>query len=204
MTAWCKPSWKGRMSLLARRIFSEKRRLMFPVLGGLALNILLYVLVVYPMSVRTGSAEARAADADAALHAARRDEQSARAVAEGRDRTDVALKSFYKDVLPGSMAEAQESAYLRLAQLANENNVRRSRTSVDKATDRASSLVRLRITTSLQGEYEDLRRFIYDVESGTDFLVIDSIALRQGGDPGSPLTLDLSLSTYYRARQDGA
>ena len=47
-------------------------------------------------------------------------------------------------------------------------------------SDQDSSLVRLRISTSLQGNYEDLRRFIYQVESGTDFIVIDSIALRQG------------------------
>ena len=53
---------------------------------------------------------------------------------------------------------------------------------------------------SLQGNYEDIRHFIYQVESGTDFIVIDSVALRQGAEPGSPLTLDLDLSTYYRAR----
>jgi hypothetical protein len=192
------------MNLPLKRIFDEKRRLMIPVLAGLALNIVLYVAVVYPMSVRARTAESRAARAEAALHAAERDERSARGIAEGRDRTDVALKSFYKDVLPASMAEAQESTYLRLAQLADQHNVRRSRTNADQATDRESSLVRLQITTSLQGEYEDLRRFIYQVESGTDFIVIDSIALRQGGEPGAPLTLDLHLSTYFRARPGGA
>ena len=33
---------------------------------------------------------------------------------------------------------------------------------------------------SLHGDYEDIRRFIYQVESGTDFIVIDSIALASG------------------------
>jgi hypothetical protein len=192
------------MNLPLKRIFDEKRRMLIPVLAGLALNIVLYMAVAYPMSVRARTAESRAARAEAALQAAERDERSARGIAEGRDRTDVALKSFYKDVLPTSMAEAQESTYLRLAQLADQHNVRRSRTNADQATDRESSLVRLQITTSLQGEYEDLRRFIYQVESGTDFIVIDSIALRQGGEPGAPLTLDLHLSTYFRARPGGA
>ena len=45
----------------------------------------------------------------------------------------------------------------------------------------------MRISMSLQGNYDDIRRFIYQVESGTDFIVIDSVALRQGAEPGSPL-----------------
>ena len=35
-----------------RRIFDDKRRIMLPVLGGLAVNILLYAIFVYPLSVR--------------------------------------------------------------------------------------------------------------------------------------------------------
>lgn len=191
------------MRLPLKRIFDEKRRLMIPVLGGLALNIALYAGVVYPMGVRAQSAEVRADASDAALRAAERDDASARGVVEGRDRTDVALKVFYKDVLPTSQAKATQSTFLRLSQLADQNNVRRSRTSTQPERDRESSLVRVRITTSLEGNYEDLRRFIYQVESGRDFIVIDTIALRQGSEPGSPLTLDLTLSTYYRARPDG-
>ena len=40
---------------------------------------------------------------------------------------------------------------------------------------------------TLQGNYEDIRRFIYHVESGSDFIVIDSVSLRQGEEAGSPL-----------------
>jgi Tfp pilus assembly protein PilO len=56
---------------------------------------------------------------------------------------------------------------------------------------------------TLQGDYDDIRRFIHHVESGTDFIVIDSISLRQGTEADSPLTLALSLSTYYRVVPDG-
>ena len=192
------------MTLSLRRVFDEKRGWLIPVLGGLALNVIVYVLIVYPMSIRAATAESRAAAADESLRAAQRDEAAARGITEGRDRTALALNAFYKDVLPESLAEAQESTYLRLAQLADQHNVRRSRTSALQDADRQSSLVRLRITTSLEGNYEDLRRFIYHVESGTDFIVIDSIVLRQGSEPDSPLTLELSLSTYYRARVGGA
>ena len=191
------------MKLPLRRVFDEKRRFMIPVLGGLALNIVVYAAVVYPMSESARTAEARADSADLSLQAAERDDAAARGIAEGRDSTDLALKAFYKDVLPTSLAEAQQSTFLRLAQLADQHNLRRSRTSAQQTVERDSPLVRLRISTSLQGNYDDLRSFIYEVESGTDFIVIDSIALRQGTEPDSPLTLDLGLSTYYRARPDG-
>jgi Tfp pilus assembly protein PilO len=192
------------MYLPLKRIFDEKRRLMIPLVAGLAVNIVLYTAVVYPMSARAGNAQSRADAADLALQAAERDDAAARGIAEGRDRTDVALKVFYKDVLPQSLPEAQQATFLRLAELAERHNLRRSRTNRLQGTDAKSSLVHIRISTLLQGDYDDLRRFIYDVESGTDFIVIDSIALRQGSDADSALTLELTLSTYYRARPGGA
>jgi Tfp pilus assembly protein PilO len=192
------------MRLPLKRIFHEKRRLIIAVLGGLGLNVLLYMAVVYPLNVAVRSAEARADAADQALRAAERDDAAARGLAEGRNLTDAALKAFYKDVLPASFAEAQQSMILRLSQLAEQHNLRRSRRVAQPEHGKDSSLARLRITMALQGNYEDIRRFVYQLESGTDFIVIDSVALGQGAEPGSPLTLDLVLSTYYRVRPDGA
>lgn len=192
------------MQLPGRRIFEEKRRLIIPVAAGLALNIALYVAVVYPMTVRVRSAENRAQTAAQALQAAERDDAAARGVAAGRDRADAALTALYKEVLPTNFAQATQITFLRLAQLAEQHNLRQSRRSIDREVKRESTLGRMRITMSLEGNYEDIRRFIYHVESGTDFIVIDSVALRQGAEPGSALTLELGLSTYYRARGDGA
>jgi hypothetical protein len=36
---------------------------------------------------------------------------------------------------------------------------------------------------TLQGDYQDIRRFIYQVESGGDFIVIDSISCSRGQRP---------------------
>jgi Tfp pilus assembly protein PilO len=187
-----------------RRIFDEKRRIMIPVLGGLALNIVLYVVFVYPLSVRVRSVESRAQVAAQARQAAERDEASARGAAEERQRTDAALQDFYKDILPSNFAQAQQTMFLRLTQVAELHNLQPSRRDTARDTDKEGSLVRMRASMSLKGNYEDIRRFIYHVESGTDFIVIDSVVLRQGTEPGSPLILDLGLSTYYRARPDAA
>ena len=137
------------------------------------------------------------------MQAAERDEAAARRAAEERERTEVALKVFYKDVLPSSFAQAQQTTFLRLTQVAEQHNLQQSRRDTDREIDKEGSLVRMRTSMSLKGNYEDIRRFIYQVESGTDFIVIDSVVMRQGTEPGSPLTLDLGLSTYYRAGPDG-
>jgi hypothetical protein len=177
---------------------------MIPVLGGLALNILLYAGVVYPLGVRERSTEQREEATARELLIAEREDAAARGIVQGRDRTDAALKAFYREVLPTSLTRARQLTYLRLAQLADRHDLRQSRRSFDPDTDPQGSLARLRITMSLQGEYEDIRRFIYEVESGTDFVVIDGVSLAQGADAGSPLTLTLELSTYYRTDSNGA
>jgi Tfp pilus assembly protein PilO len=191
------------MHLPLRRIFDDKRRLVIPVLGGLALNAVLLVAVVYPLRARAESTEARAETAAEQLRAAERDDADARGVTEGRDRTDQALKAFYKEVLPGSHAQARQATFLRLTQLAEQHGLKPSRRSTDPAKPRDSSLARVQIAMTLQGNYEDIRRFIYHVESGSDFVVIDSVALRQEADDNGALTLTLALSTYYLAGADG-
>ncbi len=191
------------MYLPLRRVFEDKRRLMIPVLAGLALNVVLFAGVVYPLGVRVRSMEAREQAATQALLAAVREDADARGITQGRDLTHTALKSFYEDVLPSSHAQARQATFLRLTQLAEQHNLEQSRRSTDPKQERDSSLARLQISMTLRGNYEDIRRFIHQVETGTDFIVIDSIALQQGEEAGAPLTLGLSLSTYYRAKADG-
>jgi Tfp pilus assembly protein PilO len=191
------------MHLPLRRVFDEKRRLMIPVFGGLVLNVVLFTGVVYPLRARVRSTEARAEAASQQLQAAEREDAGARDIAQGRDRTDLALKAFYKDILPSTHAEARQVTFLRLTQLAEQHNLDPSRRSIDPKQERGSTLARLQSSMTLQGNYDDIRRFIYQAESGSDFIVIDSISLRQGEETGAPLTLALNLSTYYQAGPDG-
>jgi Tfp pilus assembly protein PilO len=191
------------MSRPLKRIFDDKRRLVIPVVAGLALNVVLFVGVVYPLRARTQTMEVRAEAANLDLQAAERDAADARGLTQGRDRTDTALKAFYGDILPSSHAEARQATFLRLTQLAEQHDLEQSRRSTDPRQDRESSLARLQISMTLKGNYENIRRFIHQVETGDDFIVIDSIALQQGEEAGAPLTLALALSTYYRAGTDG-
>ncbi len=187
------------MRFPARRIFSEKRRLVVPLVGGLVLNALIFALAVYPLDMRVRGAESREAAALVELAAARRDEAAARAVLEGKDRTNAALRTFYHDVLPGDLTGARRITHLRLAQLAQQAHLQYDRRSTEPQVDRDSALGRLRVTMVLQGEYEDVRRFIYQLETAPDFVVIEDVGLAQGSEADAPLTLSLTLATYYRA-----
>jgi hypothetical protein len=192
------------MQALLSRIFRENRRLLIPLVGALALNVLLFVGIVYPLSARARSVQARASAAATELQAADREDAAARAVEKSREHTDAALKAFYDDVLPPNLAQARRATYLRLSQLAEQHNLQQTHRQTDpKQREPESSLTRMRITMSLEGDYDDIREFIYQLESGTDFIVIDSIGIRQGADAGSALALDLMLSTYYHARPNG-
>jgi len=192
------------MRLPLKRILQENRRVTIPVVAGLVLNLALYAGVVFPLTARARSEQAQAQSAEQQLLAAQREETDARNMAQGRDRTDAALKAFYKDVLPSSFAQARGATFLRLSQLAEQHNLTQADRQADREFEKDSTLARMRISMSLRGDWNDIRQFIYQVESGSDFIVIDSVALRQGSEPGGPLVLDLTLSTYYRVGPDGA
>jgi Type II secretion system (T2SS), protein M subtype b len=189
-----------------RRAFDENRRLVVPVIAGLVLNVVLSAAVVYPLRVRARSADERQASAAQELAIAQSDDAAARGLVLGKDKTGAALEAFYKNVLPGSLATARESTFLRLAQLAEQHHLRLGRRAFKPEEDanQRGSLRRFSGTMALEGDYENVRQFIYELESGSDFIVIDSVALAQGSDPGSPLQLTLALSTYYRTTPHGA
>jgi Tfp pilus assembly protein PilO len=53
---------------------------------------------------------------------------------------------------------------------------------------------------SMSGRYEDLRRFIYDLETAEEFLFIEDLELaRSGVAQGPTLTFNIKIATYLRA-----
>jgi Tfp pilus assembly protein PilO len=181
-----------------RRAFDEKRRLVIPVAAGLAINVVLFFGVVYPMRARVRSAEQREQTAEVTLAAAQREDQSARGLVQGKTSTTAALQTFYKDVLPSSQSSARNLTYLRLQQLAEQHGLRTPRRNCDPDPNPKGPLRRVRCQMTLEGNYDAIRRFIYDVETGTDFMIIDGILLAQSGDAGGALQLTINLSTYYK------
>ena len=182
---------------LFQRVIREHRRIVLPLAIALAVNVIVYGAVVYPLSQRVANIEQRDRTAEEQLLAAQRDHAQATGTLTGKDRAAAELTTFYKDVLPSDLAGARRLTHLRLAQLARESNLKFLRATVQPIEPRGGTLTQLQIQMSLAGSYSDMRAFIHELESSPEFVVIDNIELGQGAD-GGPLGVTLHLSTYYR------
>jgi Tfp pilus assembly protein PilO len=183
---------------LLKRILVEKRALATPLLLVLVVNVLVYALVVYPLVQRSAGAANRATLAASARQAAERDFANAQGLVTGKTRAEEELATFYTKVLPADFISASRPIYARLPALAKTANVRYegSTFEVDPST-KNERFGRLHTKWVLQGDYENLRRFIFELETSPEFVIIDGVTLAQA-EPGKPTTLDLELSTYYR------
>jgi Tfp pilus assembly protein PilO len=188
---------------LARRIFVEKRVLIIPVALGVILNIAAYLFVVRPLALKSAGVADRAIAARQTLTLAERDLAAARALVTGTSRADEELATFYEQVLPADQNSARRLTYLSLYHLARKMNVKFLDRKTEVETPKRDARVgRWKIRTELQGDYENLRQFIYALESAPEFVIIDDVTLSQN-DPGKPLTLTLELSTYFRLGSNG-
>jgi Tfp pilus assembly protein PilO len=186
------------------RIVRERRRVIVPLAAAALLNLAVYALVVYPLSLRLAGAERRADAARQQQAAAMREFEAARSMLTSKDRADRELRTFYTEVLPADLAGARRITYARLAQLARDANLRYDRRRYEPDATYEGALRKLRITMVLEGEYEDVRQFIHDLETAPEFVVIEDVALAEGVDSGAPLTLSLELATYFRGEGDGS
>lgn len=191
------------MSLLGR-VLVEKRRVLWPLAIAVAANVIAYAAVVYPLKARVASGQARASAAEQNQRAAERDANAARATAQGKQRAEADLQTFYKQVLPADLAAARRVAYVRLAQLAREANLKLQRQTADEERDsKDSPLQRLRLSLVLEGSYEDVRRFVHAIEVAPEFLIVDNTALAVRNEPNAPLVLTLVVSTYFLSAAHG-
>jgi Tfp pilus assembly protein PilO len=184
-------------TLLARRLMGVHRRIILPLAIALLVNVLVYVLLVYPLSQRVANVEQRNQAAEQALSAGRADYAQANGTLTGKDRASTELATFYKDVLPPDLSGARRLTQLRLQQLARQSGLEFERAGYDPMPERNSTLTRLNITMVLSGSYANIRTFIYQLEAAPEFVVIDNVALTEGSE-GGQLVVTLQLSTYYR------
>jgi len=187
------------MSLL-RRIISEKRGAIVPLTLALLVNIGVYVLVVHPLAVKSETTADRAAAAAQSRQAAERDVASAEALVRGKMTADQELMTFYDKVLPSNLDQARLMTYARLPALARKSNMRLTQRQfgTDQELERTSSnLGRLRSQMTLEGGYESVRQFLFELETTPEFIIVDDVSLGQS-EANKPVTLTVALSTYYR------
>jgi hypothetical protein len=114
-------------------------------------------------------------------------------------------------VLPANLVAVRRLTYGPLIDLAERSNVQYVRrtygsASADSTRDgetavREGRLTRITIRMVFQGSYEDLRNFIYQLETAPEFIIVDEVALTESSTDQQALTL--TLSTYFKSSDDG-
>ena len=184
---------------LLRRIVSEKRRLIYPLLGAIVINAALYFAVVYPLSLRVANGERSAQDAANARAGAQAEYETARATIDGKNTADKELKKFYGDVLPPDQSAARRLLFGKVEELSQTAGVNVIDRTSETSRERGSDLGRLVETVVLVGDYRNIRRFIHELETAPEFIVLENVALSQGQERDQRLNVTLRVSTYFRA-----
>jgi len=189
---------------LLRRIISEKRGAIVPLALALLVNIGVYVLVVHPLGVKSETSADRAAAAARARQTAEREMSAAEGLVSGKVTADQELATFYDKVLPSTLDDARRMTYARLPALARKANMRllSRQAGADAESERVAHLGRLRTQMVLEGGYESVRQFLYELETTPEFIIVDDVSLGQA-ESNKPVTLTVELSTYYRLDRNG-
>ena len=188
---------------LWRRVLIEKKFSIVSVVAVLAIDVVLQLFVLYPWTVRSQTYERERLDVIEKQEAVRRESEAIHKMVQAKTDAEAELDRFYRDVLPQGLAGARVESFSRLTSLAALHGLTMERRSSSPMVVERSPLRRLDISMLLQGEYHDLRRFIYDLEVGKEFLVIEEIVLRRDETVRDGVVLDLGLSTYYLSEGAG-
>jgi Tfp pilus assembly protein PilO len=180
-----------------KRVLMEHRRWLTPVGIVLAINVAVLIALVLPLRQSVQSSDARAEASAVALGEAMADLADAEATRDGQSRAAVDLDRFYADILPSDFTTARRITHIKLTQLARSHDVVFESSSASPRLVRDSVLEQLEVKYALSGDWDDIRQFIYAIETGPDFVVIDNMQLGEG-EANASLFLNLDLSTYYR------
>ena len=102
---------------LLRRIVQEHRRAVVMIAVGLALNVLLYLVVVRPWNQSVATIEQRTLAAEQARAAAQTEFNRANGTLTGKDRATKELSRFYNEVLAQDLSRARQLTYGRVQRL---------------------------------------------------------------------------------------
>jgi Tfp pilus assembly protein PilO len=180
------------------RVLAEHRAALFPLAVVVAINLAVLGLVVMPLAQRVSANEARAEAAERENRSAEVQFRQAEAMRDGKARASTDLETFYTRVLPSDVASARRMTQLTLQQKARAHGVQFQRAATVEQELRDSTLRRLAVSLTLSGDYEDIRSFVYELETSPDFLIVDNIELSEA-TASDELAVAMGVSTYFRA-----
>jgi type II secretion system (T2SS) protein M len=183
---------------LAGRILHERRRVIVPLIVFLLANVAGLGYVLW-LQQSMDAARASRDQAVANLTLARKNKKDAEGQKGSRDLADVELKKFYGEVLPKNLPAALNVLNFWLSKVAATAHVNYHAGSYDHDQIRDSRLTKVKGEITLSGDYSNVRRFLYELETSQEFIVIEKVQLQQpnASQPNAQLEVALTVATYY-------
>lgn len=191
---------------LMGRIFSERRTVIVPLLVFLIGNIAVLALIVWPLQRTVDGAQEARYQSVSRLDVARKFETQAKAERAGKERADGELKKFYVEILPKNFRGAVGVASFWLGRVADESRLTFRAGQWNREPIRDSRLTKVTGQVTLVGDYANIRRFLYEVETAQEFIIVEKVELSQANatQADSLLEVALSVATYYLTEPQSA
>ena len=191
---------------LWRRIYTERRAVVLPVLGLLVVTVGVLVLAVVPLRQSVAGYQDAAANAAQQLKSAQMLDAGAKAARTKKEQADQELQKFYAEILPTKVS-AWSAVNFSLQTAARESNlIYKANTYDEPESLKDSQLVRIKGHVTLIGDYASIRRFLYAIETSQEFVIINRVGLSQVSQANSngDLEVVLDVETYYRSGDQSA
>jgi Tfp pilus assembly protein PilO len=187
---------------LWRRIYVERRSVILPLFILLIGNVALLALAVLPLSGSVASLHGDALNATTAMLKARTIDQQAKDARGSKERADQELKKFYGEILPATPAGARKVMSF-LERTADESGLKFQNSHVEESEIKDSRLERMSAKITLVGDYQNIRKYLYAIETAQQFVVVERVGLSQAADLRSSnsgrLEVTLDVATYFVA-----
>jgi Tfp pilus assembly protein PilO len=188
---------------LWRRIYVEHRKVLLPLLVFLIANVAVLLLAVLPLRQGVKSANEDERAAFLKLNEARLADRKTRENSTKQEQAKVELRKFYEDILPIDFPTARDLLYVWAQKTAVASRLQYKSGIMDFEGIKDSRLVKVYYKFSLVGDYADIRKFLYSLETATEFVVVERVELAQsqlsGTNANGPLNLLVNVATYYQA-----
>ena len=185
---------------LWRRIYREQSTVVVPSLVLLLVGAAIFGLGVFPLSANVASLQGDAQNASTGLLRARLLEKQAKDASGSKTRADEELHKFYGEILPANATGARRVMSF-LERTAEADGLRFEHSQLEESEVKDSQLLRMTGKVTLVGEYPNIRKFLYSVETAEEFVVVESVGLSQTTDLRSAnsvrLEVTLDVATYY-------
>jgi hypothetical protein len=190
------------VSEVLRRFLEEHRRLLTAILGLLLGNVLFWVAVTGPAGLRRAALkrdlEGAEREAREALHGYGKARLEAMLFEAAEERITELYTSTFR-----SGRERYTTVDAKVKEIASRFGLEPHSLAYSYTPQVRERLEQLAIAFNLKGSYDNLRRFITEVEQARDgegndlFFAIERVSLVDSTETGSELNLHLTITTYF-------